>query len=583
MRFCSKPSLFPRLDSALFNAFSLSESANSLASSLQFVLKHELRMRAYRKGSARSAFRILVSVNAFPEDETVSLNRIRHRRIFHDFDSHLLTYLSKRAGTIDFPALATELGRLAGRYRTSLVRRWNRTAIAVVAGDIAPLQNCFILSASSYSVRGFSRGTSPFDRDSLVIPAQRLWGTALEVVCALRHFIVISLAKSSYDFSAVHSVAGELWTAHTSLRGPLERVLELARALAPIEFYWPSIFLPESAIFRDAERFHLPRFPFRRPPEPHTARVPRVHSSEHASGDVRLDVTVTLRSAPSSSTNLLQSPGEHDPEAGEVNDVTILELIAQLRRWRPHHSHQLLLAVGEKQLKRKAFRELPLAANFSFEAAQFALEGLRIVSSCPLFRVRAHIDLEGAPTPRRSPTGRRESSESHHSDRVFEGDCFDYCAELANFARATPARVAYLRLRGLGVLTPLDPDLVRIAPVVRGYMLAIPGIRNSLRHAIVPAVGGNRAEGWLNNCIRKMSDIALMMFLEFVGGKWALTDAKDEDKIGLFFSQQLEAIEAVQAERSILLGIFQSEEALRTKLMQKIQEYTDMKFESLYM
>jgi hypothetical protein len=602
MQLCSKPPIVPRLDSAVFNRFALAEAARLLSASLYFAVKHELRSRVHREMSARAAFRILASVNPFPEDETVALARLRPHRLFHGHESRLLCFLAKRAASIGIHALEQELERLAGRYRTSLLRRWNGSCLAICARDACPIANCFVIQRSGCTLRGFIREPFRVASDALLVPVRRLQGTALELLIVFRHFLVLMLAHNSYNFSIVHRLANAICEAHPFLQEPFARVLELARALAPTEFNWASVFLPESIVFRDLGTYLLHRY-VEVVLEPHASRTPLPTAFALSASSVfvhvrapdghRLEICAHGETRPLDRAFVLLHTGEftlrcadHDPcDAVECAVVPNpdLEPLARLCHWRPHHSHQLLLSAPDGVLSRKRYWELPLAAVFPWETARFALAALRAAGDSALFRVCAHWDFKGVPIGRPFEFGRRGSSDGRSSEAAHGRAHLAHCTEIADFTRASPARVSYLRLHGLGALAPLDPDIVRIAPDAALYATIIPNIRAALRHAIVPAVSGTKIEGWLVNCLKRMPEFAVLMFIEFVGGKWTVKFAKDVDRIGVFFSAAPEAVEAVQAERALVLGAFASEEALRARLMQRLQEYNDSRFESCYM
>jgi hypothetical protein len=584
MEMASRSSVYPIADSSIYNNAELIESSEFLLDSLLFLLRVELRTKLYRVLSPRMLFQVLLSVNPFPLDESLSLDSLK----CNDCQAELLGKLKGRYFAVDHQELVAEFRRIGELYRRTLLRRSNQSCLFFTSGSAANLVNCFVISRSQYSILGFGRSDDILETGSLVIPFTNFFGTIVELVVTCRHFMILSMINHSYDFSVVSDLVTDITRKWPVLTELFHDVLELGHLVS--EGSGDAAFLiRESIVHQQPENFLLPRY-INLVVEPHWSKaqlpatfcLPNVSSVYLSirSPESRFEVSERNQnhSITANSFVLLKS-GEFairsDSELPESIEYIMCqnpdyEFASEVREWGSHHSHQLLLSI-KKPFKRSTFKYCPLSARFSFETARF-LYAILQNSKSRLFRFRSHLvrhEIDVDPSRRYSDSSGDSQSTS-----------FNYCRDVADFSRVSVARTQFIKSRELNLFSLIDPDMVRISsPGV--YANVVPRIRKQLKHAIRSMSTGNKVETWLLNCIRKMPHFVVVMFLELVLGKWTLRFSKDLDRICLFFVSTQETIEALPSHKALVLGQFQSEEAFRVKFMQTLQEFSDRRFRPL--
>jgi hypothetical protein len=402
--------------------------------------------------------------------------------------------------------------------------------------------------------------------------------------------MILSMIGNSFDFSVVSDLVADITKEWPVLTELFQDVLELGQLVS--EGSGDAAFLiRESIVHQQPENFLLPRY-IDLVVEPHSskAQLPATFALPNVSS-----VYLSIRGAESrfevceknqnhfvsANSFVLLKSGEFalksDSDLTESIEYVMCQnpdyaFASEIREWGSHHSHQLLLSI-KKRFKRSTFKYCPLSARFSFETARFLYSILQS-SKSRLFRFRSHLV--------RHEIGVNHSHRYSDSSGDSQSTSFDYRRDVADFSRVSVARTQFIKSRELHLFSLVDPDMVRISsPGI--YANAVPRIRKQLKHAIKPMSTGNKVEACLLNCIRKMPDFIVVMFLEFVLGKWTLRFSKDLDRICLFFVSTQETIDAVPSHKALVLGQFQSEEVFRVKFMQALQDFSDRRFQPLCM
>jgi hypothetical protein len=572
----------PQVDSSAYNAAELIETSRFLIDSLVFLLRMELRRKLYRTLSAKTLFQVLLSANPFPQDESLSIGKLRSAHSPVD----LLSGIRNRL-TVDLHELTEEFCLIGDSYRSSLLRSHNQNAIFYAGGPDIHFVNCYVIHESQFMISGFCR-LEKIPNGSLIIPFSNFFGSIVEFVVTARHFIILSILNNSYEFSVLFKIINDIINEFPALAELFENVIELARLVAPPEKGFPNsaFFIAESIVHKNPEQFLLPRY-LELVVDSHwcRAQLPASFNISHPAyfgirgTDDDYNYQIGEQLIKSNSFVLLQS-GDFTVKGDELESIEYviwsnldLKFSAEVQNWRPHHSHQLLLTISSRKgFKKNQFQQLPLSTQFSFETARFMYAILHS-SKSGLFRVQCHFvnhDVEAL----EKDSGSDRSSNGKTTQNHF--------CEIADFSRTTPMRFKFLKQRELHLFSLIHPELVRIGNPMNLWQVG-PKLRKQLNHAIKPVCAGNKAETWFVSFLKNTPDFVVFMVAEFVLGKWITTVPRNIDKILLFFVQGQNIIEAVPRQKALVLGQFQSEEGFRIKFGQALTDFYDQKFKSLCM
>lgn len=303
-------------------------------------------------------------------------------------------------------------------------------------------------------------------------------------------------------------------------------------------------------------------------------------------------------------------------------------LPVRLDKWRPNHTHQIVCSVSpEQSLTPDSYSLMPLSTLFPFQVAAFVLYVIRNGKSS-LFRFNAHLikpiqqrtllaftqtgnmstasssSPQSAPnyqsmkqtTPLKSllPNSIPQSTQSQQVMPMpqFRDDIyspiedsplnFAYCSKVANNAKNSPQRIHYLAENKLSTQTMIDPDWIRINPEASQYPIAIRLLKQHFEKNIKYTQNAKTVAGWLQSYVQRMPNFALLMFIEYVIGKWGTRALQCDSPPCIYVThvQTPEFIESIQNEHLIVIGKFPSEKSFRYNLMCTIQEFNDHLYNS---
>lgn len=609
----------PLSDSSIYNSFQLIESCRNLIDNFKFLLVFYSQRK--RTISPCFALRLLLSMNPYPTDETLTLSQFPCKNIWMGYGPKFLDFVKSRIDDFTQEQLTDKYIRIAKRYCGQMIRCENNTALFMRSKQTVHLNNSFVFCSSltmPLQTIGFTSQYVSINSGCMIVPFDASVGTVVEVVIAARHYMALSIAKGHYDFSVVlesfQKIKEEL-----PFTAPLfHRMIEMIRAISPpipAPLTFPvfsdvSFLIPESNIHSHPEQYLLPRY-IDYVVDPHVFHCGMPASFEmNNSGSIYFAIRQTaimdremvfeVRESDETvhtmvpNTFLLLKSGEFTvnctdrayqndsvefiicvkPDVSAVNEA--------LQQWRPHHSHQLLLSVPpERQLTMELFKILPLSTKFSFETAKFVLAILRNqgINSC-LARYQNHIISQ---QQTRTKTGlircTKISFAAVEPDNELDSpSSIDYCRKVANVTTVTPERKEYLMKNNLEVHSLVDADSIRVSKIQGAN---VSQLRVQVSQAIRVISDSNPVEVWLHKLIQKMPNYVLLMFLEFVTGRWGprALHLSSLDFIYLFYVNTPDTVESHQAQNVLVLGQFASEMEFRKLLLKRLQDYNDHLFE----
>ena len=611
MSFAADLPFRPCVDSLLYTRLQLLKCSRRVTANLKFLIVFYLYTKTTMKMQAKLALRLLLSANCILADETLTLESIPAKSLWMNHGPKFLRAVRKRINDIRQASLDKDFESFLGRYTIMPVIRDNTSALYIQGDSPIELANSFVFSPSlttPLQIIGASMKPIVTTPCSLIIPITNFLGTVVETVITAKHYIMLSMIKGSYEFGVVLDGFRKVKDSFPFTAPLFHRTIEMIRALAPPlpqpncfpVFNDVSFFSPESRIFQFPDRYLLPRYvEYVVKPKvfqgelPASFKLPHpglvylgVHAVESTAhrlvfqvqdDDIVLPVPVNnfviLRNQkftiacpdPSytcGSVRFLICP---KPDCDGVSDA--------MRRWKPHHSHELLLSVPQdKPLTLEFFRSLPLSTKFSLGTAKFVLALLRdkCINSC-LTRYQNHLAIVDHPVPDKPLKVTFTNLEDENDS--LEVNSIEYCRSVASITTMTKERKLYLTKKDLSLYHSIHPNFVRLATQTKIPRELRAQITASIR-AIAP---GKRPEQWLKNLLTRMPSYALLMFIEFVTGQWGTSSltATQTGHINLFYVDSPDTLDTLPEQHILVVGRFSSEARFRRRLLLRLQKYHD--------
>ena len=594
----------PFLDSSLFNRMQLLKCAQNVVESFKFLIVFYIHSKTTLKMPPKLALALLRSSNCFPTDETVNIDILPCTSLWMNHGRKFLQFVKKGVNELSVSSIESEFLESLKDYFVLPTKPNSNSSVYFRTVDPVELENAFVFVPSlTTPLQTIGSGSKPIYADSgcLIIPMNNVFGTVVETILTARHYLTLFIAKGNYNFDTVLKSFSEIKNRLPFTAPLFHRTIELIRAISPPlpkPFALPifndvSFFIPNSRIHSYPDNYLLHRYidcvvkpQVFRGDVPITLKIShpsrsylRIYSVEPVKHGLVFQVQEDdiVHPVPVNTFLILDHQKFTitcpDPE---YNGSSVRFLVCPMpdstglsdaiHRWKPHHSHQLLLSIPEdKPMTLEMFRSLPLSTRFPFGAAKFILSLLRdqCINSC-LDTYRNHLVQAG-----QSEVGRRCEvvTFANVSDEEFPSvRASEYCRRVADAATMTKERRLYLSKNHFCLYHPVHPNLVRL-----GASCDDSGqFRTNLLESIRVIRPGNPLERWIRNILWRMPTYALLMFIEFVTGKWEYTGV-----ILLFYVSSPDTLESLHSERMLVMGRFRSEARLRRRLLLRLQRFND--------
>ena len=615
MKIARPPIPLPITDSSIYNNFSLQQASNYISNCFSQLISMQILLFSRRKQKPKEnlIMRILANCNAFPYDETLNFKELKISYMVEDlgqiFHSFALNNLYNPSSiNLDNYIKATK--QLIKPYTKCIVSTNNRSALYIRKNQLFPSSNCFVFSNKAPPQQyGFSTGLTEVGYPCAVIPFSLFHGTIVDCLIYLRHLIGVFVAVKNYDFTPIKNILKKLTKQNKLIQPFFAPIVEMMEILCPGSLNYDSAFLiKESIVHSDQKKYIIPKFaPEFVTPYVMSIQLPGTLNIQNAR---YIYITTKMPGTPfsvivsNSHGRFVIKPDSYavldgdefnikakDPQNANASievhsyPIEIGTVPNHLYLWLPHHSHQLICSLGENQnLSPEIYNQMPISTKFSLSVASFILSMLKKGNSS-LFRFKSHLFLashgvsRGLIKNQNFAIPRYEEVSSTKFENTFSN--FDYCKSIADCSSNNENRIKFLKENKMTVMQMINPDWVRIEPERTNYSTFIPNLKIFLKKNIKFIDGSKIIAEWIQNYIQKMSDFVVLMFIEYITGKWGakVLQMDNPSSIYIYHVHIPDKIEVIQEEHLFIVGLFQNEHAFRYKLMVSMQEYQDSLFD----
>ncbi|OHT09329.1 hypothetical protein TRFO_21824 [Tritrichomonas foetus] len=618
MKIARPPIIVPVTDSSIYNRCCLQQSAKCISECFSQIITMQILLFALRKQKPKEnlIMRVLCSCNAFPNEEILDFTNFRVSHLFDNLGSSFVSFvlsIFQNIDDINLDLYIQAVDQLTEPYTNSIVLPSNKSVVFIRNNQSFPVSNCYVFSAEAPPESiGFSTGLHETNSSTAVIPFSNFHGTIIDCLIYLRHLLALFSFTKNYNFSSIYRIIDKLTINNPSFKSLFAPIIELMELIFPGNTFKndAAFLIKESIVLEKQYEYLIPHFASS-VITPHVWQVSLPADFKVPNADL-VYLTVKVNSPTPFNIIIKESNSEqiiistdmfivleqnefsikaedkqYEKASIEIHTYPINSSLIpiNLDKWKTNHSHQIYCSLGPDQhLTPEMYNLMPLSTLFPYHVSLFVLSVIRNGRSS-LFRFNSHIVQ---PTQQRSrvtfsrPTNILSNSDDFYSPSEDSPSSYKYCNLVADESLQSSQRIKYLKENKLTTMALIDPDWIRVGPEISQYSGSIRLLKQHLEKNIKYSKGAQVVAEWLQNYVQKMSSYVLLMFIDFVIGRWGTRALQSEvpDSIYVDHSYNPELIETIQDENLIIIGKFPNEQVFRYRLMVAIQEYNDLQFNS---